>query len=46
MVVKGGMLFDREAGALNPPQLEGLISEVEKVDIEKLKAEAAAESSV
>ena len=46
MVVKGGMLVYREAGALNAPQLEGLIAEVEKVDIEKLKADAAAESSV
>ena len=44
MVVKGGMLVYREAGALNAPQLEGLIAEVEKVDIEKLKAEAAAGS--
>ena len=42
MVVKGGMLLYREAGALNAVQLEGLISEVEKVDIEQLKAEAAA----
>jgi thioredoxin 1 len=41
MVVKGGMLLYREAGALNAVQLEGLISEVEKVDIEALKAEAA-----
>lgn len=43
MVVKGGMLLYREAGALNAVQLEGLIAEVEKIDIEKLKAEAAAE---
>jgi len=42
MVVKGGMLLYREAGALNAAQLDGLITEVEKVDIEKLKAEAAA----
>ena len=41
MVVKGGMLLYREAGALNAAQLEGLITEVEKVDIETLKAEAA-----
>ncbi len=41
MVVKGGMLLYREAGALNAAQLEGLITEVEKVDIEALKAEAA-----
>ena len=44
MIVKGGMLVYREAGALNAAQLEGLISEVEKVDIEKLKAEAASEA--
>jgi len=43
MVVKGGMLLYREAGALNAVQLEGLIAEVEKIDIEKLKAEAASE---
>jgi thioredoxin 1 len=43
MVVKGGMLLYREAGALNAVQLEGLIAEVEKIDIEKLKAEAATE---
>jgi thioredoxin len=42
MVVKGGMLLYREAGALNAAQLDGLLAEVEKVDIEKLKAEAAA----
>jgi thioredoxin 1 len=41
MVVKGGMLLYREAGALNAAQLEGLITEVEKVDIDALKAEAA-----
>jgi hypothetical protein len=41
MVVKGGMLLYREAGALNAVQLEGLITEVEKVDIDALKAEAA-----
>ncbi len=41
MVVKGGMLLYREAGALNAAQLEGLITEVEKVDLEALKAEAA-----
>jgi thioredoxin 1 len=41
MVVKGGMLLYREAGALNASQLEGLIAEVEKVDIDALKAEAA-----
>jgi hypothetical protein len=36
------MLLYREAGALNAAQLDGLLAEVEKVDIEKLKAEAAA----
>ena len=41
MVVKGGMLLYREAGALNAAQLEGLITEIEKVDIDALKAEAA-----
>ncbi len=44
MVVKGGMLLYREAGALNASQLEGLITEVEKVDIESLKAEAATQT--
>lgn len=45
MVVKGGMLLYREAGALNASQLEGLITEVEKVDIESLKAEAATQNA-
>ncbi len=41
MVIKGGMLLYREAGALNSNQLEGLIEEVKKVDIDELKKEAA-----
>lgn len=45
MVVKGGMLLYREAGALNAAQLEGLISEIEKVDVDKLKAEGGTDSA-
>lgn len=45
MALREGMLLYREAGALSAPQLEGLVTELKKVDMDKLRAEAAEHES-
>ena len=42
MAFRDGYLVYREAGALNKSQFENLIQQVKGLDMEKLKAEAAA----
>lgn len=42
MAFRGGYLVFREAGALNAHQLESVIDQVKALDLEELKAHAAA----
>lgn len=42
MAFRGGYLVFREAGALNRSQLESVIDQVKALDLEELKAHAAA----
>lgn len=44
MAFKDGTLVFRQAGMLNGKQLDSLIDQVKELDVEKLKAEAAAEN--
>ena len=45
MAFKQGTLVFRQAGMLNGKQLDSLINQVQELDVDKLKAEAAAENA-
>jgi len=45
MVFRDGVLLYREAGALSAPQLEDLLSQVENLDMDQVRAEIAADQA-